>query len=602
VLVLQPVLVQSALRQRCLGRLLQGPLADGKVSQTVPNHARMIVSGGQSSEQVNVFRYYSKEPAPMGIADFGIGPSGPYEYVTNGSVGVVTVMSLSTYSAASAWPTSLSFQLNVDFVFNTSQGQNVYLVQDVAQIDTSSRFVQFLDNVWNDSVHWANMSGFGVSGTGQVAYYSTGSYYYDWANLALPGNCINLTYPATITLKVTSGTDSMRQPTVSFAYDDGYGLMTYDTLTFSDVPEPTSSIGFEVNGFAYNPSGSFYESELIMGGLASGNSTTDIQSDVQLQLEYSNGHNYATVPNAYNFGSNTAERIDNVTSEFSHCPENGTIIARTQAGAGQLGELYNQSQTGIIDVTLPLTSGTLYVTNASDPKGIAWQIPFVNGEVTVTLFPGYYNLQLYGQQGQLFDKGNFTVDAGKVLSLQTPLSPATHNVAVISVASAKNVIAKGFSDNVTVLVANRGGNAETFSVTAYVNGTVIGTQQVSLNATDQTIITFTWTTKGSVYGNYTMSAYAWPVQGETYIADNTFTGGTVYAGIPGDVNGDGKVNVLDAILLSNSFFAKPGSSNWNGNADVNGDGVVDILDAIILANNFATLPMTLRIRVESGLI
>jgi hypothetical protein len=55
--------------------------------------------------------------------------------------------------------------------------------------------------------------------------------------------------------------------------------------------------------------------------------------------------------------------------------------------------------------------------------------------------------------------------------------------------------------------------------------------------------------------------------------------------IPGDVNGDGTVNILDAITLANAFLAAPDSSNWNANADVNSDGVVNILDAIILATN-----------------
>ena len=54
----------------------------------------------------------------------------------------------------------------------------------------------------------------------------------------------------------------------------------------------------------------------------------------------------------------------------------------------------------------------------------------------------------------------------------------------------------------------------------------------------------------------------------------------------GDINGDGVVNILDAIMLGNSFLATPSSSNWNPNADINGDGIVNILDAIIMANHF----------------
>jgi hypothetical protein len=64
------------------------------------------------------------------------------------------------------------------------------------------------------------------------------------------------------------------------------------------------------------------------------------------------------------------------------------------------------------------------------------------------------------------------------------------------------------------------------------------------------------------------------------------TGGSVVVTIPGDINGDGTVNILDAIQMSNAFLATPSSSNWNPNADINGDNVVNILDAIILSNHF----------------
>ena len=57
-------------------------------------------------------------------------------------------------------------------------------------------------------------------------------------------------------------------------------------------------------------------------------------------------------------------------------------------------------------------------------------------------------------------------------------------------------------------------------------------------------------------------------------------------GLRGDINGDGTVNILDAILLSRAYNSQPGSPNWNPNADINGDGVVNILDAIILSNNY----------------
>jgi hypothetical protein len=109
---------------------------------------------------------------------------------------------------------------------------------------------------------------------------------------------------------------------------------------------------------------------------------------------------------------------------------------------------------------------------------------------------------------------------------------------------------------------------------------------VTLPGGNSTIITLRWNTTDIINGNYTISAYACPVPGETDTSDNAFTGGMIYVGILGDINGDGTVNILDAIILSNAFLSTPYSPNWSANADINSDGIVDILDAIILSNNF----------------
>jgi hypothetical protein len=584
-LVLQPVPIIIGLNQASLYRSSQDSVAERAVSEEIPNPARMSILTNLSSQGVNVYAKESKEPAPMGIVDYGIGPDGPYEYATNGSVGVVTITSLSTRNSRHS--TSMTFQLNVNLVFAINDRQYVYWIQDVAYVDTSFQLISFLDNVWNSSASAANMIASGISGNGEVALSKSGSYYYDVADESLQGNNIHLRYPATITLNVTSGLSSSGEPQVSFAYNDGYGLITYDTVTFTTAHGFTSLIGFEVNGFSYNPVGLFYDSELILGGPGGGSQTTDLQSDIQLQLEYWNGHNYEMIANAYNFGSDTAEGIGNVLSQFSHFPESGAIIAEIQPGAGQLGELYDQSQIGIIDVTSPLASGILYVTSAFDPTANAWQCPFVNGEVTVVLYPGYYSLQLHYQTGAIYDQGNFTVNAGQNLSLQAPFNVFTHNVAVISIVADKTVIGEGFSDNVTVNIANNGEYAETFTVTVYANTTVIGTRDISnLNATSQMTLTFTWNTTGLVEGNYTISAYAEPVSSETDTEDNNFTISKVTLSIPGDINGDGKVDILDISTAARAYGSTLGEQRFEPNADVSNDGIVNILDLSLIARQY----------------
>ncbi|MBE0511415.1 hypothetical protein IBX38_00010 [Candidatus Bathyarchaeota archaeon] len=55
---------------------------------------------------------------------------------------------------------------------------------------------------------------------------------------------------------------------------------------------------------------------------------------------------------------------------------------------------------------------------------------------------------------------------------------------------------------------------------------------------------------------------------------------------PGDVNGDGIVDIDDAIIVSGVFGSIRGDPEWTSIADLNCDGIVDIDDALIVAINF----------------
>jgi hypothetical protein len=59
-----------------------------------------------------------------------------------------------------------------------------------------------------------------------------------------------------------------------------------------------------------------------------------------------------------------------------------------------------------------------------------------------------------------------------------------------------------------------------------------------------------------------------------------------YAVTVGDINHDGTVDLLDAILLSSSFLTSFGEPGYNRAADLNNDGTIDLSDAILLSSNF----------------
>jgi hypothetical protein len=53
-----------------------------------------------------------------------------------------------------------------------------------------------------------------------------------------------------------------------------------------------------------------------------------------------------------------------------------------------------------------------------------------------------------------------------------------------------------------------------------------------------------------------------------------------------DIDGNGKVDILDASALAFSFDTTPASLRWNVAADLNNDGIVDIGDAALVAFYF----------------
>ena len=65
-----------------------------------------------------------------------------------------------------------------------------------------------------------------------------------------------------------------------------------------------------------------------------------------------------------------------------------------------------------------------------------------------------------------------------------------------------------------------------------------------------------------------------------------FRTGSLATTIPGDINGDWAVNLLDLRILASAFGSRPGDPRWNSNADINRDGKVDLGDLVILAAHY----------------
>jgi glucose/arabinose dehydrogenase len=84
-------------------------------------------------------------------------------------------------------------------------------------------------------------------------------------------------------------------------------------------------------------------------------------------------------------------------------------------------------------------------------------------------------------------------------------------------------------------------------------------------------------------------------EGELYVCGSTVQGpsGTqgmvrriVRIGVPGDIDGDGLVDVADLLYLVDAFGSLEGDLNYSPAADLDGDGAVDVVDLLTLVENW----------------
>ena len=176
-----------------------------------------------------------------------------------------------------------------------------------------------------------------------------------------------------------------------------------------------------------------------------------------------------------------------------------------------------------------------------------------------------------------FDTSNNTSTQTIPVVIANPL----HNIAITNAKPSKTIIGQGYFLSINVTSQNQDNQTQTFQVAVYANTTLITSQNVTVKGGNSINIIFKWNTAGSAYGNYTITVYATPVLGETDTTDNLYSCGTVKVTIPGDINGDGIVNILDYSIVA---------INWGShvppapaNADILDTGIINILDIGIIA-------------------
>jgi len=183
-----------------------------------------------------------------------------------------------------------------------------------------------------------------------------------------------------------------------------------------------------------------------------------------------------------------------------------------------------------------------------------------------------------------FNNLNFNNQDRYPLMKPYPWDP--HDIGITNLDVSKTVVGQGYALNINVTMFNYGNNTEYFNVTVYANTTVIHTfEDIMLTSRNSSTVTFVWDTNGFVRGNYTLSAVAETVPGETDTADNTFDR-WVFVTLAGDVDGDRDVDIFDIVKMAGVYGVKLPDPQYDPNRDIDGDGDIDIYDIVAAAGNY----------------
>lgn len=87
---------------------------------------------------------------------------------------------------------------------------------------------------------------------------------------------------------------------------------------------------------------------------------------------------------------------------------------------------------------------------------------------------------------------------------------------------------------------------------------------------------------GSVTGNYTVIASA-TYENQAATASAIFQ---IKQTIPADINGDGKVNIIDITLVAMAWGSVPGQPRWDSRCDLDGNGIINIIDITLVAREY----------------
>ncbi len=350
------------------------------------------------SDGVNLYACKYSEPAPMGIVDYGVTSYGNvYNISTNSVEGSISLNNLLTNLSNN---NNASIQLNVNLFVKEGNKTQAYFLQNVILLNTMNYAPEFIDNVWNESGVNTSLTSSLIKGNGTVSPSTKNYTYYEYQAENQTGDNITLKNGQVVYLRTNSSLNKNDQPDIIFSYNDGYGWINYDNVSILTNKNVTNS-SILISGFNYTPSYNFYSAGLIIGGPGDGYNTTLESGYAELSLSYWNGNNFQNVEDAYDFGCNTEEGINDAAVN-PLVNKDGLLYANISSSNNDyLGTLWSINSSNISVAYINSSISNLSV--SFDRNGSLLNYSLKNGIGEFTLSAGRYIIKAYSSGKMIYN-------------------------------------------------------------------------------------------------------------------------------------------------------------------------------------------------------
>lgn len=266
---------------------------------------------------------YRTTPAPIGLADYGLGAHGStYSEYASDVLGTVRLNSYDAsagplfedtgayywnyadpYGNPTPWQSSLQMNTVVTNVSYPGANNGSFWTQSV--VSFQGPYLQLIDNVWNVSNPYEYLAPDTLFSYGGVAAYP--EFYYD------DGPTLPVAYPMAIQL-YNNATVIGGRSAVTFGYriaEPGHVYTgVYDEVVFNSTPSssvPLLTPDYLVSGTNLTPAGLLYDAELVFGGPGSGANAMISSLNGSESIDYLVGGGWVPARAAYDYGTDTGE-------------------------------------------------------------------------------------------------------------------------------------------------------------------------------------------------------------------------------------------------------------------------------------------------------